>query len=173
MWSKTISVVFFFLLLVPSHSPLALCAPSHHPLSPFSLVSSSRAYRSAPLIKPLESLWRSQLISLNFVSPLWSYLRIWIFFLARFFACAPSWRCKQANYANDRVAKNSAYTSSHAGKKVLLVGYCQAQAFVSRFPKLVSNKCSVPSILAALLLEAWYSVFEGSHDSRVCYTVLN
>lgn len=92
------------------------------------------------------------------------------FFLARFFACAPSWRCKQANYSNDRVAKNSAHTSSHAGKKPLLVGYCQALAFVSRFPKLVSNKCSVPSVLAALLLEAWYSVFAGSHESRVCYT---
>lgn len=90
-----------------------------------------------------------------------------------FFACTPSWRCEQANYANNRVANNSTRTSSHAGKKPLLVGYCEALAFVSRFPKLVSNKCSVPPILAALVQEAWYSVFEGSHESHMCYTVLN
>ena len=170
MWSKTISAVFFCLFLVPSHCLLALCAPSHHPLSPFSLVSSSRAYRLAPLIQPLETLWRRQR---QFFLTLVKLPANMGFFPAWFFACTPSWRCEQANYANNRVANNSTRTSSHAGKKPLLVGYCEALAFVSRFPKLVSNKCSVLSILAALVQEAWYSVFEGSHESHMCYTVLN
>ena len=96
------------------------------------------------------------------------------FFPAWLFACAPSWRRKQAYCENDiidRFPKNSAHTSSHAGKKSLPVEYGEALAFVSRFSKLLRNKRSIPSILAALLLEAWYSVFEGSHESRVCYTV--
>ena len=132
------------------------------PLSPFSLVSSSRAYRFK---LHLFSLWKACGGAASFSQ--------FCLTLVKLPACAPSRRCKQANYANNGVANNSTRTSSHAGKKPLLVGYCEALAFVSRFPKLVSNKCSVPPILGALVLEAWYSVFEGSHESRVCYTVLN
>lgn len=158
-WSKKISAVFFFLFFVPSHSPLALCAPSFpsSPVALFACLQLSRLSLGSTYLA-FGSLWRRQL---QFCLSLVKLPANMGFFLTWFFACAPSWRCKQVNYANNRVANNSTRTSSHAGKKPLLVGYFEALAFVSRFPKLVSNKCSVPPILAALVLEAWYSVFEG------------